>query len=407
MQGEATTWERVYGSFRQGLNLARGIGIILWLLIRTLFIRTDPKATLALTGLDPVTSKYGEIWDRMDRKAVQRFGFYIDPRAAGLALCTGAPAGEQRRLLTMLDRFAPDIEALLALSHKPFGEWPAMDSFDPMTGEHLRHPRAWFQNFARLLSADAAARWDQSDFDGAARRIAATVRWGIAIGQQPDAVTQMVGEMLLGQAEARLAAMIEGGLAQRLSPSASDDLRDAYTSAHQDGLDGALRSWVQLAQDRITQARECLADPQAGKRLATLARSTAGVKEDSHPTLGPRAPEWTYRCANALSWRLRRLNALSSTEISTKIERAQEMIAAIEQVALGRDGDDPASQNRRLEESTRAGVEEAALDPTHLSRWLLFSLGPSYARWKQSIEARQKVVEKLTPSHCPDRDRRI
>jgi hypothetical protein len=94
----------------------------------------------------------------------------------------------------------------------------------------MDYPRAWFQNFARILNADAMRCWESQDAAAAIERIVASLRLGQSVESQADEAHRNTGLGMIGQAVLLTLAQVEDGLLKKASAESVVDLRTAVAA---------------------------------------------------------------------------------------------------------------------------------------------------------------------------------
>src|SRR5262249_28613021 len=148
----------------------------------------------------------------VDREALMATTMYVYPNTAELKLDELAPPGTYEQLVTFLQRSKPildEVEPLSRRTPEPFPPMPTLSEVEKDSDSVMRHPRAWFQNFARMLSADAARLAQEGNASAAATRLAACLRLGTAMSHDPDEVQAMTGAGIVGQGAARAVALLD------------------------------------------------------------------------------------------------------------------------------------------------------------------------------------------------------
>jgi len=188
--------------------------------------------TGATVNATPVIDGYRALWDQVDQQQLILTA-HVYPNRAALEFDDMTPPGERERLVAFLLASQPVLQGVIEqsrLTPEPFPPEPSLDEGAGLNA-HMQRPRAWFQNFARLLSADASRCWEAGDATGAAERVAATIRLGNAMCGQPDELNHLVGAGFVGSAAQKAVALFDAGLVQKATPDSLNELRDAAAAS--------------------------------------------------------------------------------------------------------------------------------------------------------------------------------
>lgn len=235
--------------------------------------RSAPKApskTANGTHSGSTVDELRTIWNSIDRKRLMPL-MTVRPLEAKLVLDESMPQfGTKAELTLYLQELAPTIASIAEIAKRPteqFGEPPEISDESP--DAHMQYPRAWIQNFSRLLQADAAWQWELGRADAAAERIAANLRlsrW--LLEQKQDSWSPTTGIGMLTLQCRKIELLFDDGLGKKLSPSAVVDLHEALASF--DGNDPAnlLSEWTSRVEESMKWFRQELSGPDAGERYA-------------------------------------------------------------------------------------------------------------------------------------------
>lgn len=172
-----------------------------------------------------ILDAYKKLWPKV-RIGDHTLVLYMYPDRTKLDLDATAPPNAKAKLVAYLESMQPHIKALIELSKKdpePFPPDPVLDPAKP--DAHMAHPRAWFQNFARLLHADAVRQWEAGDAQAAADRLAAIFRMGTSMQTQKSDMTQNAGLGTLGSSIRQTIKLVDAGLMTKLKPEAAAAFR--------------------------------------------------------------------------------------------------------------------------------------------------------------------------------------
>lgn len=242
--------------------MARGATVCLLAVLALLCGCKPSRPAHTASGSAPksVLDAYKEQWERTDVDRLMRTVIYLRPNTADLEV-PESPPGTLEETIAFLKTSQSVLDSVEALSRhtpEPFPPTAPLNEKDP--DAHMRHPRAWIQNFARMLSADAArlaATGKAEDTAKAAHRLAACVRLGNAMSRQAEQIQVMTGVGIVGQGAARAVALLEAGRFDGLAAEAKQDLRDAVAEVDFSATTGTpdFRNWV---NENLARVRELL-----------------------------------------------------------------------------------------------------------------------------------------------------
>ncbi|MFO0859584.1 MAG: hypothetical protein U0570_03445 [Phycisphaerales bacterium] len=214
--------------------------------------------------------QFKRIWDSIDRKRLMPL-MIVRPNEATLVLDEAMPQfGTKAELTQYLQEMEPTIASIIALSKQPteqFGEPP--ETTDEAPDAHMQYPRAWLQNFVRMLQADAAWQWELGHADAAEERIAANLRlsrW--LLEQKQDALSPTVGIGILAQECRRIELLFEDGFGKKLSAGATVDLHQVLESFDGNDPGNLLTGWAARAEQNVQWFRQQLVGDDAGAKYA-------------------------------------------------------------------------------------------------------------------------------------------
>jgi hypothetical protein len=191
-------------------------------------LSTAPPQTASTT---PVLDSYRAVWTQIDRDKLVHT-MYVYPGRATIQLDASAPPNTRQDLIAFLASIQPQLKRVIELSAQapePFPPQPS-ESQVRTRDAHMDHPLAWMQNFARLLNADAMRCWESGDAAAATQRVIASIRLGEAMQSQTSEQIRNSGVGIMGQGLRLALALLDAGLASKLSPPALAELRAAANS---------------------------------------------------------------------------------------------------------------------------------------------------------------------------------
>lgn len=288
-------------------------------------------------------------------------GAHVQPREPGLVL-KDAPPGEHERVLARLKQAGPLIDSIVKLSNEPLGELPPYPSTESGPGVGLAHPATRLLNLSRLLLTDAGRCWDEGDFNGAADRIAATLRWARQLLDCDDATTRSLrGNLTLIVALARLDAQTAGGLSERLDAAHRVVLVDLLGRFDPTDPLNELATWETKARGYVAFARQNFSGGDAGKKLADYIDEHGANTDAIDSTTG--TPKGIFDGTIPVRRNLDKIRAMSSAEIARHIDTTEAMIA---KMAEGLRSSDPIGALKPLQ-------AQVAADPSQVGRIILDS----------------------------------
>jgi hypothetical protein len=332
-------------------------------------------APVPTAPLSPTIARLVEIQDGLpiSRESAAELTMYVAPREPGLVL-SEAPAGEHERVLASLRVIAPSIQSLITLSGQPLGTLPPWPAEDASLDLKLAHPVGRLLTFTRLLIIDAARCWDEKDYNGAAERITATLRWAHDM-LQPDAESwiRFRGQQCLGVALARLDAQTVAGLATRLDASHRARMLEALAALDAADPTRALATWERDARGNAAWVREHLSGSDAGEKLAALIQARGANTDDFDLPDMPRG----LQIGGVLVRRdLDKVRVMSAATIAGHLVAAEAMIGP---VAAAMRSPDALVALKPLQ-------AQAAADPSQVARVVLGA--PAAAAYNSGIVAK-------------------
>lgn len=126
----------------------------------------------------------------------------VRPLETKLVLDESMPQfGTKEELTAYLEELEPTVLSLADIASRPTEQFgvPPEDN-DEFPDAHMQYPRAWIQNFSRLLQADASWQWELGRADAAEKRITANLhlsRWLLEQKQDSWSPTTGVGILTL------------------------------------------------------------------------------------------------------------------------------------------------------------------------------------------------------------------
>lgn len=187
-----------------------------------------PAPSPQAASATPVLDSYRAVWTQIDRDKLA-LSLYFYPGRATIQIDASAPPNVRQDLIAFLASIQPQLKRVIELSAQPPEPFPPQPSENQVRTRdaHMDHPLAWMQNFARLLNADAMRCWESGDAAAAAARVIASIRLGEAMQSQTSEQVRTTGVGIMGQGLRLALALIEAGLASKLSPPALAELRAA------------------------------------------------------------------------------------------------------------------------------------------------------------------------------------
>ena len=293
--------------------------------------------------------------------------------------------GNKQDLTKYLAEIQPVIERLIrASSRSPeqFGPPPTISDEQPNT--HMEYPRAWLQNFERLLSADASWKWENGDADAAADRIGAVFRftqWLFAQKDDPNAPMNAVGIVIRNCKH--LNAMLDDGMDKAMSGGAKSKLIAAMAGIDAKDPGHLIQGWENSAENNVRWFRQEFLGEDGAKRYAEHIR-TFGV------FTGPVGDLSKFDAKAAELWReMERLVpekdfaekaiTLSKEQLSAAIDKAENLIVPLGSAIRAED----VNAIRKLSTTITS-------DPTQVARCVI---GPVVPVLQTSQAARQSLAE--------------
>ena len=218
------------------------------------------------------------IWKSLDRERMKPL-VNVYPLEPKLKLGEDSlKFGNKEDLTRYLAEIQPTIVEMIHVAARipeQFGP-PPSDS-DDNSNAHMEHPRAWIQNFERLLSADASWKWENAEADAAADRIGAVFRFSQWLFvQREDSNSPVLAVGLFVRNSRHLNAMLDDGMEKALSSDAKSRLQSAMSEIDASDLGGLLRGWEDAAQNSVRWFRQEFLGEDGAKRYAEYLR-TYGV----------------------------------------------------------------------------------------------------------------------------------
>ncbi len=196
---------------------------------------TQPAAAQATqstpTSATPILDAYRAVWRQIDRDKLMPLMF-LYPARPSLQFDPSAPPNSRQDLIALLNSLQPQLKRIIELSAKSPEPFPPHPSESEVTARdaHMDHPMAWFQNFARLLNADAMRCNESGDAAATIPRVIASIRLGEAMQSQSDDLDRIAGVGIMGQGLKLANALLDAGLASKAGPAAIAELRTAASS---------------------------------------------------------------------------------------------------------------------------------------------------------------------------------
>ena len=326
-------------------------------------------------ALSPTIARLVEIEDGLpiSRDVVSAVDFFVARGKPGIVLL-GRPEGELERLLASFRVMQPSIQSLIAIASEPIGVLPPVPTAAEAAAAWNLHPASRILNCTRLLSMDAARCWHEGDYNGAADRLTATLRWSHEL-LQPDAEGWVLsrGYLCLWHTLVRLDAQTAAGLATHLDASRRARLLEALTAF--DGADPTRHTatFERLARTALVWMRERFSGPDAGEKLAAYIESK-GVEAEE---LGSSdVPTESYIGGVVVRRDLDNVRSMSAAAIAGHLDAAEAMIGP---VAAAMRSPDALVALKPLQ-------AQAAADPSQVARVVLGA--PAAAAYNSGIVAK-------------------
>jgi hypothetical protein len=223
-----------------------------------------------------------------------------------------------------LRKIQPSIPSLIAISGQHLGPLPPWPTAGAPDDAQLAHPASRILTFTRLLTTDAARCWDETDYNGAADRLAAPLRWAHQL-LTPTAeywVTVRGGQCLTNVL-LRLEAQTAAGLATHLDAEHRASLLQGLAAFDPADPTGKLAAWEAAARGNLASARATFSGANAGEKLAAQI-DKYGMDAESTDGIGATMDNFT---GSVLIRRdLDKVRAMSAATISGYLDAAEAMI---------------------------------------------------------------------------------
>lgn len=293
--------------------------------------------------------------------------------------------GNKQDLTKYLAEIQPTIlEMIRVASRKPEQFGPPPPDSDEKPDAHMEYPRAWLQNFERLLSADASWKWENGEADAAADRLAANFRyaqWFFA--QEEDANSPVLAVGLVTRNCKHLNAMLDDGMNSAMSSNARSKLLDAMAGIDAQDPGHLIQGWEESAKHNVRWFREEFLGEDGAKRYAEYIR-TYGVFTGAVADLSK------FDAKSAAIWReieglvpekefADKAVALSQEQLIAAIDATEKLVSPFAIAIRGEDVD-----------TIRQLSGTIASDPTQVARCVI---GPVVPTLQLSQSARQSLAE--------------
>lgn len=338
----------------------------------------------------PVTNassieEFGKIWKSLDRERMKPL-VNVYPLEPKLKLGEDTLGfGNKQDLTKYLDEIQPTIERIIRAAFRnpeQFGPPPVISDEQP--DAHMEYPRAWLQNFERLLSADASWKWENGDADAAADRIGAVFRftqWLFAQRDDPNSPVNAVGLVIRNCKH--LNAMLDDGMNKSMSGGAKAKLLETIAGIDTQDPGHLIHGWEDSAENNVRWFRQEFLGEDGAKRYANHVR-TFGV------FTGPAADVSKFDAKAAELWRemeglvpekdfAERAMTLSKEQLSTAIDEAEKLVGPFGTAIRAED----VNVIRKLSNAVTS-------DPTQVARCVI---GPVVPVLQLSQTARQSLAE--------------
>lgn len=353
-------------------------------------LAVDPPQQQAAAMNHPVPNEtaveeLARIWKSLDRERMKPLVnvYPLEPK-----LKFGEDSlkfGSKQDLTKYLAEIQPTIEEMIRVAARipeQFGP-PPSDS-DESPNAHMEYPRAWVQNFQRLLSADASWKWENAEADAAADRIGAVFRFSQWLFvQREDSNSRVMAVGLVVRNSKHLNAMLDDGMDKALSSDAKARLQSAMAEIDASDPGGLLRGWEDAAQNNVRWFRQEFLGEDGAKRYAEYLR-TYGVFAGAVSDLS------RFDAKAAEVWReiqglvpekdfAEKASSLTKEQLSAAIDEAEKLVSPLA-VAIRAENID----------SVRALSKQIASDQTQVARCVI---GPVVPTLQLSQSAREAIAE--------------
>lgn len=222
----------------------------------------------------PAIARLAQLWKDLDRSRLDPL-LVVKPLEPTLVLDESTPGyGTEAELVATLVEFQPKIKQLIEVSALPIEQFgPAPDLNDENPNAHMEYPRAWIQNYVRILSADASRLWEERQADDAVARHVAIFRFSSWLfAQRDDSLCRSTATGMVMLNCKKLIAKLDDGMDRAMSPAAVKMLDDAIAVFDSKDPGDLLATWADSAQDSVRWFRAELAGEDAPKRYAKYLR---------------------------------------------------------------------------------------------------------------------------------------
>ncbi|MBX3388127.1 MAG: hypothetical protein KF691_01585 [Phycisphaeraceae bacterium] len=350
----------------------------------------DPPERQVAAMNHPATDKtaieeLARIWKSLDRERMKPL-VNVYPLEPKLKLGEDSLGfGNKQDLTKYLAEIQPTIEEMIRVAARipeQFGS-PPSDS-DESPNAHMEYPRAWIQNFERLLSADASWKWENAEADAAADRIGAVFRFAQWLWvQREDSNSPVIAVGLVVRNSKHLNAMLDDGMDKALSSDAKARLQSAMAEIEASDPGGLLRGWEDAAQNNVRWFRQEFLGEDGAKRYAEYLR-TYGVFAGAVSDLS------RFDAKAAEVWReiqglvpekdfAEKASGLTKEQLSAAIDEAEKLVSPLA-VAIRAENID----------SVRTLSTQIASDQTQVARCVI---GPVVPTLQLSQSAREALAE--------------
>ena len=307
---------------------------------------------------------------------------YVAPREPGLVL-VDAPAGESERVLTRLEEIQPLIQSLIAIAPQPLGPLPSWPAADAAPDVQLAHPASRVLTFTRLLTTDAARCWDEKDYQGAADRLTAPLRWANQL-LTPGAErwVSLRGQQCLSNVLLRLQTQTAAGLATHLDGPRRASLLEALAAFDATDPTGTVAAWEASARGNLASARAMFAGADAGEKLA-IHIDTYGVNSENPEGLAEKKDVFTG--GFLIRSDLDKVRTMPAAAIAKNLDAAEAMITS---VAAALRSPDSLGALKPLQ-------VQAAADPSQIARIVLGSPAATLDNNRTTAKLLSDCMERL------------
>lgn len=360
-----------------------GAATIAWTVIGT------PQRLLAGEPLSSVLEQYERLYRKIERNednVAWELIDYLSPKSPGIDLTDSPgdnPVATLRAFLNRHEAVVADAIALATRPMEPIPESPPLNDEDP--DAHMRHPKAWVVNVARLVSADAHRAWDYGDFEGAADRIIAVWHIGASgVRNNGQRVTIVLAMNLTFSG-----ALLDAGLAEKVSVATIERWLKAIRRIDRVDPYGYLETWRFEVEQAVVTLKQEFGGPDAGERLAeyfeTWGIIESGIDDLNHSQPDLKGINELLRLTAPFKSKAALARSLTAAQIAERIEAAALLIPDLDQAVRS---DDPTKAMRPV-------LETVASDPTHIARRLFGGIGMAVPLTISTRETIAKIVKRL------------